>query len=480
MRDTPDPAVLNVDLSVIGAGSGGLVVAAGASQMGASVALIEAGRMGGDCLNYGCVPSKALLAAAHRAQDVRTAGRFGIRAAPPDIAFEAVMDHVRASIAAIAPHDSVERFTGLGVKVIQARATFTGPRSIEAGAITVHARRFVIAAGSHPLIPPIAGLDRIAYFTNETIFENRILPRHLVIVGGGPIGIEMAQAFRRLGALVTVVQRGDILPKDDPELANIVRRRLSGEGVVFHEQAVVEAVEPAADGLDLMCRGEGEPFRVSGSHLLIAAGRRPSIEGLGLERAGVAHDAGGITVDRSLRTSNRRIYAVGDVVGGPQFTHMAGHHAGIVLRNALFRLPATVETRAVPWVTYSDPELAQVGLTEAAARAEGRPIRILRFAMAENNRALTERDTDGLIKVITTPGGHILGAGIVGAGAGELLLPWILAIRQKLKIGALAGLIAPYPTRGDISKSVAGSFFAQALFGPRTRWLVRFLARLGS
>ncbi len=470
---------LKVDICVIGAGSGGLSVAAGASQMGASTALIERGKMGGDCLNYGCVPSKALLAAGHAAQAVRGAGRFGVRAAAPDIDSGGVYGHVRGTIAAIAPNDSVERFEGLGVTVIQSPARFTGPREIAADGYHITARRIVIATGSSPAVPPIAGLGDVPYLTNETIFDLGTVPAHLIVIGGGPVGIEMAQAHRRLGAKVTVVEMFSIMASDDPELVDVVRARLAGEGIDLREGGTVARVEKAGNGVAVVIAGNGAEDRVQGSHVLIAAGRRPNVDGLDLEKAGIAYSPKGIEVDARLRTTNRHVFAIGDVAGGYQFTHMAGYHAGIVLRNALFRLPAKVDTRAVPWVTYTAPELAQVGLTEDRARKQAGDIRVLRWPFAENDRARAERETDGLVKVITTPRGRILGAGIVGAHAGELIHAWVLAIGRKIKIGAVAGMIAPYPTLGEVNKRAAGSFYTPALFGERTKRIVRFLSHFG-
>ncbi len=470
---------LKVDICVIGAGSGGLSVAAGASQMGASTALIERGKMGGDCLNYGCVPSKALLAAGHAAQAVRGGGRFGVRAAAPAIDSGGVYGHVRGTIAAIAPNDSVERFEGLGVTVIQSSARFTGPREIAADGYRITARRIVIATGSSPVVPPVAGLGDVPYLTNETIFDLGQVPAHLIVIGGGPVGIEMAQAHRHLGARVTVVEMFSILASDDPELVDVVRARLAGEGIDLREGVTVARVEKAGNGVAVVIAGNGAEDRVQGSHVLIAAGRRPNVGGLDLEKAGIAYSPAGIQVDARLRTTNRRVFAIGDVAGGYQFTHMAGYHAGIVLRNALFRLPARVDTHAVPWVTYTAPELAQVGLTEDRARKQAGDIRVLRWPFAENDRARAERETDGLVKVITTPRGRILGAGIVGAHAGELIHAWVLAIGQKIKIGAVAGMIAPYPTLGEANKRAAGSFYTPALFGERTKRIVRFLSHFG-
>ncbi len=470
--------VLHADLCVIGAGSGGLSVAAGAVQMGASVVLIEKHRMGGDCLNTGCVPSKALLAAAHAAQAVRGAARFGVNGHDPAIDFARVHAHVHGVIAAIAPHDSVERFEGLGVTVIQAAGRFTGVQEVEAGGQRIRARRFVVATGSSAAVPPVPGLAETPFLTNETVFGLTERPGHLLVLGGGPIGIEMAQAFRRLGAAVTLVERAAILPKDEPEAVAILRERLRHEGVAVHEGAEILAARRAANGVELELRGPGEPLVLQGTHLLIAAGRKPNTAGLGLEEAGIAATPRGITVDVRLRTSNRRVFAIGDVAGGPQFTHIAGYHAGIVIRNALFGLPAKVDYAALPWVTYADPELAHVGLTEAGAREAGHDVSTLLQSLSGNDRAQAELETEGLAKVVLGRGGRILGATIVAPRAGEMIGIWGLAIQKRLKIGAVASSLAAYPTMSEISKRAAGSFYTPTLFGPRTRRLVGLVQRL--
>ena len=477
---------IKADICVIGGGSGGLSVAAGASQMGAETVLIEKGTMGGDCLNVGCVPSKSILAAAHHAQNARDGASFGVNGHEPAIDFAAVHKHVKGVIANIAPHDSVERFEGLGVKVIQAEAAFTGPQELKAGDTTVRARRFVIATGSSPMVPPVPGIEEVPHLTNETVFDLAERPEHLVIVGGGPIGLEMAQAFRRLGAKVTVVEMFRALAKDDPEAAQVVLTRLRREGVEILEETLVQSVanlvrngNGSPKGVAVTVEQDGERRVIQGSHLLVAAGRTPSVASLNLEAAGVDYDRKGVAVDERLRTSNKRIFAIGDVAGAYQFTHVAGYHAGIVIRNALFRLPAKVDYRAVPWVTYTEPELAQVGMTEEQARAAESDVRTLRWRFEENDRAQAERETEGFIKVVTSKRGRILGATIVGSHAGDLLMPWIMAIQQKQKIGAIANLIAPYPTVSEVSKRVAGSFYTGALFSDRTRRIVRALSFFG-
>ena len=467
---------VHVDICVIGAGSGGLSVAAGASQLGASVALVERHLMGGDCLNFGCVPSKALLAAAKSAHGIEAAGRFGLSAAPPAVDWVAVRRHVRDVIAAIAPHDSAERFRALGVNVMSGSARFVGPGEIDVDGQPVTARRFVVATGSSPMVPPISGLENVPYLTNETLFDYDQSMAHLIVIGGGPIGVEMAQAHQRLGVQVSLIEMARLLPNDDAELASVVQRRLAREGVQILTGVKVEGVASDAGGVVVRV---DDGRQVRGSHLLLAAGRKANVEGLNLEAAGVDYSARGIAVDARLRTSNKKIFAIGDVAGGLQFTHVAGHHAGIVIRNALFRLPAKAKRTAIPWVTYTDPELAHVGLMEEQARAQAGAIRILRFPFAENDRARAERDTDGLIKVLTAKNGRVLGASIAGPHAGDLIQPWVMAVEQKLKIGAMAGAIWPYPTFGEVGHRAAGSYFIPKLFTDRTRAIVKFLAKFG-
>lgn len=471
---------IDCDIAVIGAGSGGLSVAAGAAMMGAKTILIERGRMGGDCLNYGCVPSKAMISAARHAVVWQQAARMGVRYEEPEIDFAAVMRHVKSTIAAIAPHDSIERFTALGVQILQGHGRFSSSDTVTVGSNTIHARRFVIATGSRPSIPPIDGLADIGYLTNETVFSLTERPVHLLVIGGGPVGIELAQAFRRLGSKVTLVERQRCLPHEDSELSGILLNALRDEGVSIYEQTEVIQAANTVSGIVLTLRSrDGSEDRIAGSHVLVAAGRAPNIEDLGLESAGIAIRKGGIAVDGGLKTTNRHVYAIGDVTGLSPFTHSANHHAGVVLKNALFRLPAQASHTAIPRVTYGDPELASVGLQEEEARTRYGKIAILRWPFALNDRAQTEGRIDGMIKVLASRNGRVLGASIIGADAGDLLQPWVLALEKRLGIGALQAMVVPYPTRGEISKRAAGDFYKPKLFSPFTRKLVQFLARFG-
>ena len=453
--------VLRPDLCVLGAGSAGLVVAAGASQMGASVVLLEPGEMGGDCLNYGCVPSKALLSAA---------------ATSPRPSYGQAMANVERAIQAIAPNDSQARFEGLGVNVIRQAGRFLDQRTVETGdGQQIKARRFVIATGARAMVPPIPGLEDTPFLTNETLWRLREPPAHLIILGGGPIGCEMALAHARLGCKVTVVEMNQILPKDDPELVDLLRQKLAGEGVVIREGAAARQVSTDAGGI-VVILSDGQ--MISGSHLLVAAGRKANVERLDCDAAGIVLERGAIKTDTRMLTTNNHVYAIGDVAGGPQFTHAAAYQAGIVIKRALFQLPAKADHEQMPWVTYTDPELAHIGLTEAMARERhGGELRILRWPFAENDRAIATGKLDGLVKAITTPKGRILGCSILGQNAGELILPWCLAIQNKLKIGAMAQVTAPYPTLSEASKRAAGSYYTDSLFSPRTRGIVRFLQR---
>ena len=471
--------LLTPDICVIGGGSGGLSVAAAAAAFGVKVVLVEKGKMGGDCLNYGCVPSKALVAAARQAQAMRSGEKFGIANAEPDIDFKAVMAHVRGVIANIAPTDSVERFTALGVTVVKAEARFIGRNKVDAGGTQIRARRFVLATGSSPFVPPIPGLEEIPYLTNETVFGLNRRPGHLVIIGGGPVGMELAQAFQRLGSQATVIDTGEVLSKDDPELVEIVRHRLLSEGVRIMERTRVTLVEQRGkSGVRVFTDGPEGLVEVDGSHVLVATGRVANTDGLDLKKAGVKLDGGAIDASAMLRTTNRRIYAVGDAIGRQQFTHAANYHAGLVLRALLFRLPAK-DRALVPWATFTDPELAHAGLTEAQAAKRHRKVKILRWPYAENDRAQADRRTEGHIKVVTSRKGEILGVTIAGAGASEMIAMWTLAMSQKLRLQDLAATVLPYPTMSEIGKRAAISYFAPEARKPLVRGIVRFLRLFG-
>jgi pyruvate/2-oxoglutarate dehydrogenase complex dihydrolipoamide dehydrogenase (E3) component len=466
------------DLAVIGAGSAGLSVTYAAARLGRKVVLIERDRMGGDCLNVGCVPSKALLSAAHAARSARGAARYGVRVAEPEIDWAGVRAHVRRAIDTIAPVDSAERYSGLGATVLRAEARFVEPVTLMAEGRRLTARRIVVAAGSRAAVPPIPGLAALPFLTNDTLFDLAERPDHLLILGGGAIGLEMAQAHAALGCRVTVVEQGRIAGQEDAELADGLRDVLQAEGVALLENTRVTAAEPGP----VLVLEDGR--RIAGSHLLVATGRRANLEDLGLDAAGIRATAQGIATDRGLRSlTQRHVFAAGDIadpdgIGPRRLTHVAGYHAGIIIRRALFRLPARLDYAALPRVTYTDPELAQVGLTEAEAAGTGRPHRVLRFPMAENDRAIAEGRTEGLVKLVVTPGGKLLGAGILAPHAGEMIGLWTQAIGRGVPLSAVAGMILPYPTRAEAGKRAAGAFYSERLFGPWSRRLASLLGAM--
>ncbi|MGY6549217.1 MAG: dihydrolipoyl dehydrogenase family protein [Roseinatronobacter sp.] len=444
---------ITTDICVIGGGSGGLSVAAGAVQMGARVVLVEGHKMGGDCLNYGCVPSKAMLA---QAAAVRARGT-----APDAQDFRAAMAHVKATIAAIAPHDSVERFEALGVQVISGMGSFASPRELVVGDQVIRARRFVVATGSRARIPDLPGLAELPYMTNETLFDQTECPGHLLILGAGPIGLEMAQAHRRLGARVTVLEGGRALGREDPDAAALVLEQLRAEGVEIVEDAQVERAGGRPGALELQVKG-GTIF--TGTHLLVAVGRVPNTERLALDKAGIEYDASGITVDARLRTTNRRVHAIGDVAGQGQFTHLASYHAGIVIRAAVLGLPARARTDHIPRVTYTMPEIAQIGLDEATARQRfGAGVSVHRIGFDQIDRAQAMGATTGFVRLIVAKGRPV-GVTIVGPQAGELIAPFALAIANRLKLTALSNMVLPYPTLAEIAKRAAGAYFSPKLF----------------
>ena len=459
------------DVIVIGAGSAGLTAAGGCARLGLRVALIERGRMGGECLNSGCVPSKALIAASRRAHAMR-GDALGIASREVTVDFDAVRAHVRNAIATIAPHDSRERFAGWGVEVIGGSACLSGRNTVVACGRTLSSPRIVLAVGSRPASPAIEGLSQTPFLTNQSLFDLGALPRHLLVLGGGSIGIEMAQAFRRLGSEVTVIEAGHALAREEPEAAAVVLRALAAEGVGVLEHAVVRRVGPDGDGVRVELAAAET---IAGSHLLVATGRSPDLDGLGLEHAGVRAGEDGIVVDRHCRTSNPRIFAIGDCRAGPRFTHAAGDDGAIVVQNLGFGLPARTRFAAMPSVTYTDPELARIGLTERQARARFRRVRVCRQDFADSDRAVADGDVRGFIKV-TRAAGRVVGVTIAGAGAGELIAPWSLVLTGKLSLWALSGALLPYPTRSEISKGVAFAAYEPMIFG---RWIRRWARLLG-
>ena len=481
---------IRADVCVIGAGSGGLNVASGAAQLGAKAVLIERGAMGGDCLNVGCVPSKALLHVAHTASLIRRAGPLGISVSEPEVDYAGAMAHVRRAIERIEPHDSQERFEGLGVRVIRDTGRFIDARTVQAGDSRIRAKYFVIATGSAPAIPAIPGLDSVPFLTNESLFSRTEAPRHLAIIGAGPIGVEMAQAHQRLGCQVTLIEaQSSILPRDDAELSALLAEQLQGDGVDLRLGTTVAAVSGKAGDIQVELQaadGSAENAiqdPIQASHLLIATGRRPVTDGLGLEAAGITHSAAGIAVGPNLRTNRRHVFAMGDVIGGEGFTHLAAHHASVIVREMLFRLPSRVATSAIPRVTYTAPELAQIGLTEAEAAAAGLAPCTETLRVDGNDRFVAENIASGpeagLAKLVFDGRrGKPVGAAILAPGAGDLIGPLGHVIEGRLKLSAVASQMLPYPTHAEIPKRAAGMHLAEVLFAPRTRRLISWLLKL--
>ncbi|HEX6136702.1 MAG TPA: FAD-dependent oxidoreductase [Casimicrobiaceae bacterium] len=472
------------DLAIIGGGAGGLVVAAGGAKLGAKVALIEKDRLGGDCLWHGCVPSKTLLKSARVAYAMRHADRWGLAPVDPRPDLARVMERVAGVIAGIAAHDSPERFRSLGVDVIHGSGTFVSPGAFEVDGRTITARHFVLATGSRPAVPPIAGLAYVPYLTNKTVFSLREAVSHLIIVGAGPVGTEMAQAFRRLGSTVTVVDMaGKILPREDADVAAVVQRQLEAEGVRYRLGITVGGVmpgDPHAGRIRMTLRtANGAVEQLAASHLMIAAGRVPNVEGLGLDAAGVQVDNGRIVVDDVLGTTNPQVHVVGDVAGAYPFTHVAEHHAGIVLRKTLFRMSWAKPSAVVPWCTYTDPELARVGLSETEARSHGIEHRVYRFPFDDVDRARAEGETEGFAKLVTDRRGRLLGAAIVGADAGELIAECVLALDKRMKVDDLSAAIHAYPTRSQIARRAADQRRKEALTPSSRAWMRRVFGLRG-
>ena len=455
-------------------------MAAGAVQLGLKTVLIENHKMGGDCLNAGCVPSKAFLAAAKRAMNSRKDNINGIAPHEPIIDFAGVKKYVASVIKKIEPNDSVERFQKMGVKVIMGTGEFVDKNTIQAGNNIITARYVVIATGSRAVIPPIAGLkdiDKSKVLTNETIFQLKERPDHLIIIGGGPIGMEMGQAHVCLGCPVSIIDHGTVMPRDDQKAVAIVKHQLIKDGIAFYEGASIKNIKSSGKNITVtIVNSRGKTENITGSHILLAAGRQGNIQSLHLDRAGIKHNGRSITVDNRLRTNRKNIYAIGDCNGGPQFTHAAGYQAGIIIRQVCFKMPAKVNYAALPWVTYTSPELAQVGMNEAMAAAKyGKKYKVATWPFHENDRAVAEGETDGFAKIIADKKSRVIGGTIVGPHAGDMILTVGLAINKKCTLGDLAGVIAPYPSRGEIIKRAAGSYYTPILFSNKTRRVVKLL-----
>jgi len=466
----------DVDLCVIGAGSGGLSLAWVAANLDLNVVLFEADKMGGDCLNHGCVPSKAMIAAGKHAQAFRTGAKFGITAAEPEVDFEKVKAHIAGVIKTIEPVDSVERYESFGTQVISERARFKDANTVESDTTEVRAKRFIVATGSRAAAPPIPGLDKVDYLTNENIFSVKKLPKHLLVIGSGPIGLELGQSFRRFGSEVTVFDIATPLGRSEPEHADIMVKALESEGITFRAPSNIKEIKSTKTTVTIVLEGGEE---VKGSHLLVAAGRRPVMDGLNLEAAGIEFGRGGITTDEYLRTTNKKVWAIGDVSGRGGLTHAANFHAGQVSKNFYFTPPGInvkCTTDRMPAVIYAEPELASIGMTEAQAREAGTFDRAVHWEMEENDRSIAELTTNGAVKIICGKKGKILGASIVGPQAGEMIHMISVAMANKVKISGLSQIISPYPTRSEAVKRAASSYYTEMLFGEGSKF--KKLARL--
>ncbi len=471
---------LTADIAVIGAGSGGLSVASGAAQLGLKVVLFERGEMGGDCLNYGCVPSKALIAAADHAHALRHGGELGVANVEPTIDWAAVKAHIRKTIATIAPIDSQQRFEGLGCTVVREHARFTGPRTLESDSVRVRASRIVIATGARALVPNIPGLKNTPHLTNETVFDLPELPKRLIVLGAGPIGIELGQAFRRLGAEVVIVEAAKALAGFDREAVDLALASLRADGVDVREGAKAVTVSGVAGAVRVEIEAAAYRETLEGTHLLVAVGRQVQLAGLDCEKGHVTTTAKGVVTDPWLRsTTNHRVWAVGDVAGREHLTHVAGWHASAFVRSVLFKARTRADSVAIPAAVYCEPELARIGLSEEDARAaHGEKVKIVTAHFHDNDRAQAEADTTGFARIVVGPGAKILGATVVGKGAADLIQIVALAMAGKLGLRALTGVVAPYPTRGEIVKRAAGAYYTPVLFSPGTRRLVGLLKHL--
>lgn len=469
------------DIGVIGGGAAGLTVASGAAQLGAKTILIEKEPLlGGDCLHFGCVPSKTLIKSARVYHQVGQTQKFGLPAAtigPVD--FSSVSKRINTVIDKIQHHDSVERFSGLGVNVVFSAARFTDDHTIDLEGKNITADKWVIATGSSPALPGVPGLDSVDVLTNRDIFSLNELPESLIVLGAGAIGLEMAQSFQRLGSRVTVIQRsGQVLSKEDSDMADNLRKTLEDEGIIFHLGCSVESVaEEGGEKTITFCSKDGMIKRVSASHILVALGRSVNTQGLGLENCGVTYSPAGIEVDSRLRTSCKHIYGAGDVIGGYQFTHAAGYEGGVVLTNAVLRLPRKTNYRWMSWCTYTSPELASIGLNEKRAAAIGMDYHVHEEHFADNDRAQAEGQVDGKIKLLLDRKDKPLGVQILGPHAGDLMAEWISVLNGKLRLSTLAGAIHPYPTLAEINKRAAGSILAPKLFSDKVRKTLKLLLR---
>ncbi len=472
-------AAYDYDIGIIGGGAAGLTVASGAAQLGAKTVLVEQDQLlGGDCLHFGCVPSKTLIKSASVYHQLRRQHVFGLPpVSPRPVDFKAIKKRIQQVISTIQHHDSVERFNGLGVEVKFGEASFNDAHLVDTGMAKISARKWVVATGSSPASLPLPGLAGIQTLTNREIFSLDYLPAALIIIGAGPIGIEMAQAFSRLGSKVTVLQRSpQILSSEDADLADELTHILENEGIIFHLGCTMISAEAEGDLKKIALRtSDGHNLEVTGTDILVAAGRRVNVEELALDKAGVDYGRTGIGVDRRLRTSSKHIFAAGDVVGGYQFTHAAGYEGGIIVANAVMGLPRKVNYQWMPHCTYSDPELGGMGLNEKMALAQNIRYEVFEEKFVNNDRAQAEGEISGRIKVLFDPKGKVLGVRILGYHAGDLLAQWVGLLNGGVKMSVAAGSVHPYPTVAEINKRVIGSYFSGKIFSDKVRKILKLI-----
>lgn len=471
--------ILTPDLCIIGGGPGGIAAAVKAAALAMPAVLVEKGAMGGANLAYGGVPSLALQAAAGYYEILRRGPAMGVTGAPLQVNFGKVAEHIRAAVDAVAPNLSADRLAALGVRIVPAAARFTDRRTAVAGDVTIRARRFIVATGAVPTAPDLPGIEGVDYLTVESVFDMSRKPTHLVVIGAGSRGLEIAQAYARLGVDVTVLDDGPALPDEDPELAAMVLDRLRAEGIRVRDRASIAGIARRRGGIRVTLAGEDGESNVDGSHLLLATGRRPNIADLGLDSAGVAFDGSGVIVDRQLRTTNRRIYAIGDAIAGPALANRAGYQAERIVRAMAYRLPLRDDPASVPVVTFTDPGLARVGLIEEDARRRYDKIRVLRFPYGENDRAQAERMAAGAVKVVTRSSGRIVGAAIAGHDPGEQIALWSLALAKRLSVADMLDFVPPYPARADSARRAAETFYGYGLTPSWRRRIIEALRKFG-
>lgn len=465
---------INTSLCIIGAGAAGLSVAAIACQLDIDTTIIERHKLGGDCLHYGCIPSKSLLSISKHIYELRNSKKYANILNEPKIDYSYIKNYINNVIQKIEPHDSIERFEKLGAKVIIGEASFVNKNTITVNDTQITAKKIVICTGSKPSIPEISGLQGTPYLTNESVFSINEAPESIAILGGGPTGVEIAQAFNRLGVQVHLLVRSRILSSEDHEQSYLLASKLAEEGIAIHTDISVTRVN-YRNLFEIFCKEQEITKTIKTTHFLIATGRVPSLHKLQLSNAAIEFDEQGIKVDKHLRTTNPKIYAAGDVTPHPKFTHMASYQAGVIIKNILFKIPAKYSSKIVPRVTFTEPEFAQVGMIEREIQHKYRQYKELKYSFSDNDRAQTEDAIVGNIKVFTSKRGKILGVSILGPHAGELITPWVLAISNNFNIKKMAEIIIPYPTLSEVNKNVSSQFFAKKLFSILSKKLVKLL-----